>query len=73
MTNTQTPNTDPQPATITVRVLWGSKSSGGKWGKRAIEHVKAAGGTFNPADKTWTLPADAELVNSAWDYLEIVD
>lgn len=58
---------------IQVRVLWGSKSSGGKWGYRAIEAMKRAGGTFNANTKLWSLPADTDLPNSAWRYLEVVE
>lgn len=59
--------------TITVKVLWGSKSSGGKWGRRAIAEIKAhADVTYDPDTKTWTLPGDIELSNRTWEYLEVI-
>lgn len=59
--------------TIEVKILWGSKSSGGKWGRRAIEEIKRHDDVdYDPDTKTWTLPADIELSTRTWEYLEIV-
>ena len=57
---------------IIVRVDFGSKSSNGKWGYRAITDIKAAGGTYDAATKTWALPADADLSPKTWTNLSVV-
>ena len=55
-----------------VRVLWGSRSSNGKWGHYAIKALKAAGATYDPDSKTWTVDSEAEFSETTWAYLEDV-
>jgi len=61
--------------TMQVRVRWEaqSRSSKGKWAYRAIEALKAAGATYEPATKLWTVPEDVELYQGTWDEIEIVE
>jgi hypothetical protein len=58
--------------TILVKVEWGSRSSKGKWGYRAIAAMKAAGAVYDPDRKVWALPADAELSQTTWSNLQVV-
>ena len=60
--------------TIRVRICWEkqSKSSKGKWCRRAIEILKAQGAKYDPDSKTWLVPAAANLRALKDDAYEIV-
>lgn len=66
-------STETSTETTNVRIIWGSRSSKGKWGYRAIDAIKAQGATYDPETKLWALPADAVLGQTTWGNLEIVE